>query len=598
MTFSRKVFFAVLITTMVVGTAITLTTYRYVRQQTEETFVTRYTVFSKVLGDTLTRLDVNTESLMHNAAQVLSAMDAEKGILSNEELKSIQSKLNVTHIFVVNKNGQFIRSTNENPKLIPNAYSFCPAYKDMIFGNVDTHATPILHPQPEPKPYKFLFVPNRTRERLIEVGVRVDFVAKTLSEALGADSNVLSMAVYDPSGTSFGRFTSKEYKFADDKISIPEQLPAVIDDGGTFRFYTKVASSHPQCCQCDVAGTSKNGEYYYVLESVVSKNELSAVMARTKYIFIGIGLVILLVSALFGQLLVRKLVRNIELAVEKVRAIRQGTNSENRLNIDGEDEVAELTKEFDNLLDKLEESQAKIVESEKTEAKVLMAQEIAHNIRSPIIAIEMMLPMLFHLPAQTKNILQKSVQDIRALADKLKSQADSMTFESGEPETLYLPIVLKDWIEVKRLEFSSRADIKIEFVDETGCSDAFVIGVSLDLKSILSNLINNAVESYGSHGGMVTVRLSCDLVKCSIYVIDLGAGIPQEHIAAIGRKPISFKGSKSRGLGVTHAFKVIESWGGKISVTSEVGAGTSVRIDLQKCTAKASVKADEQQAEI
>ena len=284
MTFSRKVFFAVLVTTLVVGSAIILTTFRYVREQTSETFVSRYTVFSKVLGDTLTRLDLQTESLMLNAAQVVSGLDAEKGLLSTEELKDIRSQLNVTHIFVVDSAGNFIRSTNEDPSLIPNAYSFCPAYENMIVGDVKTDSTPIIHPQPEPKPYKFLFVPNRSRTRLLEVGVRIDFIAKTLTEALGSDPNVLSMAVYDPNGTSFGSFTAKEYKFIEKKISIPEVLPAVVDDGNTFRVYTKVTSSHPKCCQCDISGTSKNGEYYYVLESVVSKHELSALMAKTKTI--------------------------------------------------------------------------------------------------------------------------------------------------------------------------------------------------------------------------------------------------------------------------------------------------------------------------
>lgn len=168
---------------------------------------------------------------------------------------------------------------------------------------------------------------------------------------------------------------------------------------------------------------------------------------------------------------------------------------------------------------------------------------------------------------------------------------------SGEPETLYLPIVLKDWTEIKRLELSSREDIKIEFVEETGCSDAFVKGISIDLKSILSNLINNAVESYGTHGGTVTIRLSCDTANCSIYVIDTGAGIPQEHIADIGKKSISFKGSKSRGLGVTHAFKVIESWGGQITYSSAVGSGTTVRIDLIKMNGSSLSIANEQQGD-
>jgi signal transduction histidine kinase len=50
----------------------------------------------------------------------------------------------------------------------------------------------------------------------------------------------------------------------------------------------------------------------------------------------------------------------------------------------------------------------------------------------------------------------------------------------------------------------------------------------------------------------------------------------------MGSKPITFKGNKGHGLGLTHAFKIIQSWDGEISIDSEVGLGTTVKIDLRK----------------
>lgn len=583
MTFSRKIFFAVLITTMVVGTAITLTTYRYVREQTQEAFVSRYTVFSKVLGDTLTRLDQSTESLMHNAAQVLNALDAEKGLLSTDELKSVRSQLNVTHIFVVNRDGRFIRSTNEDPSLIPNVFSFCPSYKNMIVGNVASDATPIIHPQPEPKPYKFLFVPNRTRERLLEVGVRVDFVAKTLTEALGADANVLSMAVYDPSGTSFGTITSKEYQFTEKKIRIPEKLPTVLDDGNVFRFYTKVTSSHPQCCQCDVSGTSKNGEYFYVLESVISKKEMSAALAKTKIMFIIFGLSIILISSIFGKILVRKLVKNIETAAEKIRAIRHGEDIKGRLNMDGDDEVAYLTKEFDHLLDSLETSQSKIIEVEKMQAKIQLATEVAHNIKSPALAIEMMLPRMFRLPDSMLGPLKSSVKEIRSLADRLKKSADTMSVQVKlENELIYLPTFLHDFVAQKNFELQARKAISVQFQSQGSSNNLFVRVCSVELKSILSNVVNNAADSYGATEGKIDIILRDDKTSCCIEVADAGAGIPSEYLTDLGKKRITFKGSATRGVGLVHAYKVVELWGGTMGIESQVGKGTSVFVTIPK----------------
>jgi signal transduction histidine kinase len=582
MKFSRKVFIAVFVTSLLVGSAIIWGTHKYVNSQTRESFISRYEVFSRVLGDTLSRLDTNTEALMLNAAQVVAARDAEKGLLSTQELKDMRAGLSVTHIFVTDGSGKFIRSTNEDPSLIPNVYSFCGEYRDMISGGSDMAATPIIHPQPEPKPYKFLFVPSRDRKRLLEIGVRIDFLAKTLKEALVSDANVLSMSVFDPKGTSFGRFDSKQYDFTETAIRLPEKLPTVIDAGDDFKFYTKVISSHTKCCQCEVSGTSKNGEYYYVLESVVSKKELNAVLAKTNTIFITYGLVMILIALIVGRFFTRRLVRNIESAATKIREIKETGNLDSRIELGGADEVSFLTNEFDHLLDSLKESQNRVVEAEKIQAKVLLAKQVAHNIRSPIITIEMMVPMMMRLPEEMKRILKASVKDIRTMADRLKSQADSMSVEplNQAPELIFMPAFLGDLVLQKKMEYSECSQLKLNFLGDQSSQQAFAKLNSLELKSILSNLINNAAEAYGQRDGEIRVGLRADNGYCEISVSDDGAGIPEEYLAELGSKQISFKGGANRGVGLIHAFKAVESWGGRIEIESKVGLGTRIRLYL------------------
>lgn len=583
MTFSKKLFIAVFALTVVVGTALIWAAYKYVSEQTSESFVARYTVFSNVIGDTLTRLDSNTEALMLNAAQVVGARDAEKGLLSTDELSDMREQLSVTHIFVTDKKGNFIRSTNEDPKLIPNAYSFCDKYRDMISGKSKIFATPIIHPQPEPKPYKFLFIPSRGRERLLEVGVRIDFIANTLTKALGSDSNVLSMSLFDPNGTSFGTFNAKEYQFNDAKINLPQSLPAVVVQDDTLKFYTKVTSSHPSCCQCDVSRTSKNGEYYYVLESVISKKELSAILAKTKAAFIGFGIAIILIALIFGRVLVRRLVKNIETAAERVRNIKQGAGVKGRIQLGGQDEVAFLTKEFDKLLDSLEESQAKVVEAEKIQTKIQLATEVAHNIKSPILAIEMMLPTMVRLPEKVRSALRSSVREIRALADSLKKNADAMASRvPQENELIFLPTLLQDFVTQKNFEFKERKGLKVKFQSLESKNNLFIKLCSAELKSILSNIVNNAADSYGGHSGEIEIYLSGADNFCKIMIKDAGAGIPEEYLDKLGTARITFKGSECRGVGLVHAFKVVESLGGKIEVKSTVGQGTTILIILPR----------------
>ncbi len=584
MSFSRKVFISVFITTIALGAALIWISYSYVTQQATENFIARYSSLSQVLGDTLNQLDHNTEALMLNAAKVVAAKDSEFGLQSNDALKVLKSEINVTHIFIVDKKGNFIRSTNEDPKLIPNAFSFCPTYKDLITGKSDVEATPIIHPQPEPKPYKFLFIPSYDRQRLIEVGVRVDFIAKTLTEAMRSDSNLMSMSLYSPTGLAFGRFEPTGVIFNGATIDLPGVFPQILETKSSFNFYTKVKSSHPQCCQCDVAKTSRNGEYYYVLASEISKQELIATQATTKTAFSFIGLIYLILAYGFSRFVARRLVRNFETVVGRVRAIRESGNLKGRIKLDGQDEITYLSDEFDRLLDSLNESQQRIIEAEMVQAKVQLARDVAHNIKSPIIAIEMMLPMLSRLPERIQKVFRDSVKEVKELTERLSRRADALTGVdspiAGSVLAVNLSTIVEDEVHKKQVEYLASFGTDIYFQTSIQERTLFIGVDPTEFRAVLSNLINNAIQSYESGNGKVVVNISADDENCLITVSDLGRGISDDVINNLGKIEISAGKHSGRGLGLTHAYRTISSWNGKISIDSSCGAGTTVTIKL------------------
>lgn len=595
MSFARKVFISVFMTTLVLGSALIWAAHNYVAKQTEENFISRYSVFSRIIGDTLTQLDASTEALMLNAAKVVAARDAEKGTLSTEALKALRSEINVTHIFVVDKLGNFIRSTNEDPKLIPNAYSFCPAYRGLTAGKTSVEATPIIHPQPEPKPYKFLFVPSYDRQRLLEVGVRVDFITKTLTQAMGSDANLVSMSLYSPNGVSFGRFDTKEVNFNGGAITLPASFPTIVDESGNYRFFTKVKSSHPQCCQCDVSKTSRNGEYYYVLASEISKKELVAAQATSRNAFLLLALLNVILAYGFSRFVARRLVKNIETAVGKVRAIKETGDFQGRINLEGKDEVTYLTNEFDRLLDSLNESQQKIIEGEMVQAKVQLARDVAHNIKSPIVAIEMMLPMLARLPQNTQKVFYDSVKEIKALAARLSRKADAL---AGEPtngkslESVNVAVALEGIVRKKQVEYLTRFDIDIFFEKPANHQEIFAHLDLVEFLCVISNIINNAMDSYGSKGGAITISLTSDSQLAVISISDCGKGIPADRLQILGKAGIASEKVDGRGLGLAHAFRQVSYWGGKIAIESDVGRGTTVTISLPKVTIGTALATD------
>jgi hypothetical protein len=207
MSLSRKVFLGVFCTSLFVCTALIWLAHHFVGRKAEDGYRERYRGLSRALGRTLTELEYNTEALMLNAAQVLVHEDARRGLLSTEELKRLRERLSVTHVFVTDSKGKFVRSTNEDPKLIPNLFSFCGRYRELVTGESTALGTPIIPPAPEPKPYKFLTMPSLDRSRLIEVGVRVDFIGKTHSSRI--ESGTSRPSKYSRYCSSLNRYASR-----------------------------------------------------------------------------------------------------------------------------------------------------------------------------------------------------------------------------------------------------------------------------------------------------------------------------------------------------------------------------------------------------
>lgn len=77
----------------------------------------------------------------------------------------------------------------------------------------------------------------------------------------------------------------------------------------------------------------------------------------------------------------------------------------------------------------------------------------------------------------------------------------------------------------------------------------------------------------------VQVHLNKGNTEAEVKIVDTGSGISEATLEKLGQPDYSTK-SQGTGLGLTLAYKVIHELGGKISVQSEVGLGTTFRITL------------------
>ena len=112
------------------------------------------------------------------------------------------------------------------------------------------------------------------------------------------------------------------------------------------------------------------------------------------------------------------------------------------------------------------------------------------------------------------------------------------------------------------------------------------------LKQVFLNLVLNAIDAMGEQGGTLRVRTALDqmagrdhqlLFAVRIEVSDTGEGIPPEILDHIFEPFVTTK-KTGTGLGLSISYGLIEAYNGRITVTSQVGAGTTFTILLPVST--------------
>ncbi len=105
------------------------------------------------------------------------------------------------------------------------------------------------------------------------------------------------------------------------------------------------------------------------------------------------------------------------------------------------------------------------------------------------------------------------------------------------------------------------------------------------LKSILVNLLNNAIKFTDEGEVKLTVMNGSSGHEVSFVVSDTGIGIPKEHLSMIFNKFHQVDGSTSKryqgtGLGLTITKNLVELLSGKIEVESELGRGSTFTVTM------------------
>lgn len=200
------------------------------------------------------------------------------------------------------------------------------------------------------------------------------------------------------------------------------------------------------------------------------------------------------------------------------------------------------------------------------------AEQITHDVASPLSAIKMVVSLLKDIDPEIKEVLLNSVVRTQSIFDELKNTQRVAMTDVNLVVCLNQIILEKKklWAENCEIDFDSRSSTLRMIVAQEG-----------DFKRIISNILNNAFESMEEKNEKkIIIKIQEIDDEILVSISDIGKGISDIVLSKIGTKGFSFGKevniNSRRGLGVYHAKETMRTWGGELTIKSTLNQGTQI----------------------
>ncbi len=266
-----------------------------------------------------------------------------------------------------------------------------------------------------------------------------------------------------------------------------------------------------------------------------------------------------------------------ETDLETVEGTRRVGVSVQAIQEDGERMGALLTLRD---LDSIESINTQLQVSERLAALGRITAGVAHEVKNPLNSMRLWLENLKEsLPAEPDSGSQQAVQVLDKEIDRLdavvKRFLDFTRPMDVRLEATQLADVLKEVIEIAKPQLQ-KAKIHVAQLLPIDVPEVYVDRALL--KQAVLNLVLNAVEAMPT-GGQLRLVLSRRGEMAEITVGDTGKGIPVENRQKIFQLFFTTRPGGS-GIGLASTFRIVQLHNGSIDFTTEVGRGTTFRIEL------------------
>ena len=296
---------------------------------------------------------------------------------------------------------------------------------------------------------------------------------------------------------------------------------------------------------------------------------------RTTLLSISLGIAGLVVT--LSMIFSRQLTRRLGSLQGAIRGVREGAYNR-RAVLSGHDEFTQIAGEFNDLVDRLQETES---------ARRQFVSDASHELRTPLAAIRLLTDSILQNENMEGETLREFVSDIGQEAERLSRITEDLLrltrLDSGVAEA---PVRVEVEPVMERAGRMPRPVAQEKGVDLlTICdSGAAVIATAGELHQIIYNLGENAIK-YNRRGGFVRIRAEAGEDATVITVEDNGIGIPPEDLPNVFKRFYRVDKARSRaaggtGLGLSIVSDTVIRRGGSIWAENVATGGSRFTVTL------------------
>ena len=316
-----------------------------------------------------------------------------------------------------------------------------------------------------------------------------------------------------------------------------------------------------------------------------SRRELASLVRRIRTAGMVAGGIGILLGVLLSYWVTARVTRPVALLAQGAQKVAAGDWSA-RVDVRSRDEIGELARAFNGMTQQLLEQRDRLVQAERVAAWRELARRLAHELKNPLfpiqITIENMQRAREKAPEQFDEVFRESTATLLEELANLKAIVGRFSDFAKMPPPQFETVDLNETLRraVRLFEAQLNAPGRPPITPEVLCDDN-VGSVRADpeqLHGALRNLMLNAIDAMPA-GGTLTLRTRRQNGAVLLEISDTGEGLTPEERERLFTPYYTTK-QNGTGLGLAIVQSVVSDHGGRISVESERGRGTTFRIEL------------------